>query len=151
MLSQPAKVIAVDGSSVVVETLSKLNCPRCEQGVGCGGGMIAKLFGDKVLRLTLSTELSLKPEQAISLTISEKLLLKASLTLYGVPLLFLIGSALAASFLASHEVFVILLSILGFVAGAYLSRVLALSLLKRPENYPVIQTDEMDGCYSEIS
>lgn len=152
MLTQPARVLSVEQHQVIVESLSKANCPRCAQGVGCGGGVLAKLFGDKSFKLSFDTE-SLSSEvpeqdQLVQLTVSEKLLVKAALVLYGIPLFSLLAFAIVFSIVFASELIIIFSAVTGFMLGLVAARKISRNLLLKPENKPQLVIEPTVGCYS---
>jgi sigma-E factor negative regulatory protein RseC len=151
MLTQPARVLAIDGEQVIVETLAKVNCPRCEQGIGCGGGILAKLFGDKTFKLTLSSTEPVQLQQVVQLGISEKLLVRSAFILYGIPLLALVGMALIASLILSEELLVISCALLGFAVGFYVAKGIAARIVTQPNNLPKLMPNETVGCFDGIN
>lgn len=147
MLTQPARVLAIDGQQIIVETLAKANCPRCEQGVGCGGGILAKLFGDKTFKLTLNSSEVLQLQQVVQLGISEKLLVKAAFTLYGIPLLALVSVAIVTSSFIEQELMVIISALVGFGLGIYFAKRLAAQIVTQPNNLPKLMLSQTVGCF----
>ena len=164
MLTQPARVLSVSDQQVIVETLSKANCPKCAQGIGCGGGILAKLFGDKTFKLSFPLEqltAQLTPHQAVQeavqeqqmvqLGMSERLLVKAAFILYGLPLLLLMLSAIIASLVISLEWLIIFTAIGGFVLGMLLAKKSARQFLSQPANRPSLIVEATVGCFDGAS
>ncbi len=76
-----------------IESLSRHGCARCEAGEGCGGGIFAKLFGDKQFRMEIANTLNLEQGDNVVIGIPENSITMASFWSYLLPLLGLISGA----------------------------------------------------------
>lgn len=92
-------------------------CGDCELSQGCGTGALGKLLGNRMRPLLIETRQDLKPGDNLLLGLSETALVRASLTVYGLPLLAMVVAGLLAAVLDLGETWVTLSSIAGFIAG----------------------------------
>jgi sigma-E factor negative regulatory protein RseC len=91
MIEEVGRVIAVDNDEIVVETEIKTTCGSCEAQQNCGTGTIAKALAPRRETLRFSTQLPVQVGSKVRLGIPEIALLKASVWLYLIPLLALVG------------------------------------------------------------
>jgi sigma-E factor negative regulatory protein RseC len=128
MITEQAIVIRCNGKQVELELQRGSACAQCELSQGCGTGALGRLLGKRSKPLVIETDQVLKPGDRLQLGLSESALVKASLTIYGLPLLGMVAAGLLASFAAVAEAWVALAAGVGFFAGfklaAFLSRVL---------------------------
>lgn len=80
------EVRAVHDGYAQVTVTSPLTCARCVSGRGCGAGLM--LAGDRrrQIELAIPPGLSLRPGDAVRLTMAPAQLLRAALLAYGLPL-----------------------------------------------------------------
>jgi sigma-E factor negative regulatory protein RseC len=128
MITEQAIVTRRIGKQVELELQRGSACGQCEMNRGCGTGALGRLLGKRSRPLVIETEHVLKPGDRLQLGLSESALVKASLTIYGLPLLGMVAAGLLASFVALSEALVALVAGVGFVVGykfaAYISRTL---------------------------
>lgn len=128
MITEQAIVTRCNGKQVELELQRGSACAQCELSQGCGTGALGRLLGKRSKSLVIETEHDLKPGDRLQLGLSESALVKASLTIYGLPLLGMVAAGLLASLAAESEVLVTLAAGVGFIAGfkfaAYCSQVL---------------------------
>jgi sigma-E factor negative regulatory protein RseC len=128
MITEQAIVIRCNGKQVELELQRGSACAQCELSQGCGTGALGRLLGKRSKPLVIETDQALRPGDRLQLGLSESALVKASLTIYGLPLLGMVAAGLLASFAAVAEAWVALTAGVGFLAGfklaAFLSRVL---------------------------
>lgn len=119
MITETAKVVAVEGDWVTVEAAIKTTCSSCQAQSDCGTGAISRAIAPKSQQLTLRTPFPVKVGDEVKVGIPEVGLVAASAWLYLAPLLIFITSALLFSqlFAGSGEGWVVLASALTMVAG----------------------------------
>ena len=117
MITEQAIVTRCDGRRVELELQRGSACAQCELNRGCGTGALGRLLGKRSKPLVIETDHVLKPGDRLRLGLSESALVKASLTIYGLPLLGMVMSGLLASFAALPEVLITLAAVAGFIAG----------------------------------
>ena len=126
MITEQAIVTRCNGKQVELELQRGSACAGCELSQGCGTGALGRLLGKRSKPLVIETEHDLKPGDRLQLGLSETALVKASLIVYGLPLLGMIVAGLLAEFAAVSEALIALAAVIGFIVGfklaAYLSR-----------------------------
>lgn len=128
MITETAIVIASTENWVEVELQRQSACGHCELSKGCGTGALARLIGKRKTSLKLKNDNSLRRGDTIVLGMSEQGLVKASLLVYGAPLMGLILAALLAFLIfGNREGIVLIAAGAGFVAAFKLSSVIARS------------------------
>ena len=95
MITEPATVVRVSDDAVWVRCEVQQACPRCAQGRGCGGGIMGRLLGDR-LRLVRAARrgMDLAVGDGVVIALAESALLRASLTMYLLPVLTMLAGAM---------------------------------------------------------
>ncbi|MGB1198182.1 MAG: SoxR reducing system RseC family protein [Thalassotalea sp.] len=128
MIEENARVTAVNGNSnITVISEIKSTCSSCQQVDTCGSGQVAKAFPQKHLELNLTCYLPVKVGDNVVLGLSEKMLLSSAWQVYCLPLLGLfifsfIGQWLVTQQLFSHELWAVLLGVVGGYLGFLLAK-----------------------------
>lgn len=106
MMTERARVVAVDAEACWVEVIASSGCGACASGQGCGGGVIARLRGQRLqhLRVELSGALSPSVDDTVEIGVREHGLLRASVLAYVVPLAGLLAGAVLGERLAAAAV-----------------------------------------------
>jgi sigma-E factor negative regulatory protein RseC len=117
MLTEAAIVTRRDGGRVELELQRGSACGSCELSQGCGTGALGRLLGRRSKPLFIETEQKLEPGDEVLLALSESALVRASLTLYGLPLLGMVMAGLPAALVATSEWLVVITAVAGFYAG----------------------------------
>jgi sigma-E factor negative regulatory protein RseC len=99
MLTEAARVVAVEENSLWVETVRHSVCGKCSANKACGHGLLNRLGDGRRSYLRVSTEKfppgKFQVDDQVSIAIREDLLLRSSFLVYLLPLL----SALALAVL----------------------------------------------------
>ncbi len=120
MITEQAIVTRCEGRQVEVELVRETACGGYELNRSCGTGALGRLLGHRRKPLTLESERALRPGDRVTLSLSERALVKASLLVYGLPLCAMLCAGLLAYALApAAEWIVALASALGFALGLY--------------------------------
>jgi sigma-E factor negative regulatory protein RseC len=117
LITEPAIVVRCDGRQVLLELQRGSVCAGCELNQGCGTGALGRLLGHRSKPLVIETEHELKPGDRLVLGLPESALVKASLIVYGLPLLGMVGAGLLATLSAAPEALVALIASAGFILG----------------------------------
>jgi sigma-E factor negative regulatory protein RseC len=126
MVKEQATVTSLDGDWALIQMQRQTTCSHCELSNGCGMGAIGRLLGHRSKPVMIRNEHQLKPGDSVLLGLPERAFLKASLLIYGLPLLGLIGGGiLAASIIGESDLIVLLFASAGFAAGLKFSAHLA--------------------------
>jgi sigma-E factor negative regulatory protein RseC len=126
MIEEQAIVTGLDGNWAMVKMQRQSACSSCELSSGCGTGAIGRLLGHRSKPVMIKNEHQLKQGDSVVLGLPEDALLKASLLIYGLPLLGLIaGGILAGLSIGESELAVFVFAATGFVTGLQVSARLA--------------------------
>ena len=117
MITESAIVTRCDGKQVELELQRSSVCGQCELSQGCGTGALGRLLGRRSKPLLIETDQDVKPGDVLLLGLSEAALVKASLTIYGLPLLGMVFAGSMAVLAAASEGLVALAAAAGFFAG----------------------------------
>jgi len=117
MITEQAVVTRCEGGQAEIRLQRASACGQCELNEGCGTGALGRLLGNRSRPLLIETQQDLKPGDNLLLGLSETALVRASLTVYGLPLLAMVVVGLLASVLGLSEIWVTLASVAGFLAG----------------------------------
>lgn len=138
MIEQWARVQQLEAGAVLVKAEAQSGCSSCGAAGGCGTSLIASLFPNRVgtlFRVGLA-EQAVQPAvgDRVLIGIDEHYLQQASLLMYALPLLTLIGGALLGAFLAggasssaAAELGSVLGGIGGLLFGLWMARTRALA------------------------
>jgi sigma-E factor negative regulatory protein RseC len=117
MITEAAVVTRCDHGKVEVRLERASACGNCELSQGCGTGALGRLLGNRSRPLVIPTEHKLEPGDRLLLGLSEAALVKASLTVYGLPLLAMVIAGLLAALFGWPDIWVASTSVAGFVLG----------------------------------
>jgi len=121
VIEQTLTVTSVDGLTAFLRPEEKPSCEGCNGQ--CGSKIFSKLFGDKSPELAFVFEEKLNIGQKVKMALDDSHVLKSSLLVYLLPLLFAIGFAMfAALFLSLSEGWQILLAFIGGIYGFLLAK-----------------------------
>jgi sigma-E factor negative regulatory protein RseC len=97
MIEQEAYVLAIADGAALVEVRRQSGCSACGHGTSCGTATVAKLFGNgNATRLRVLDHLGLTAGEQVIIGIRNRVLVRASLAAYLLPLLALLAAAGAA-------------------------------------------------------
>ncbi len=118
MIEEQAIVIKASKERVTLEVIRTAPCGLCGQVRGCGNSIWGKIFSHQSGHIETKNDLNAKLGDLVILGIDETLMLKSSLTLYGVPLLFMFfGMIIASSFAKEMTEF---FTLIGALTGLFL-------------------------------
>jgi len=122
MIQEEALIKSVYDNMAEVEIIRSKPCGLCGQTQGCGNSIWGKIFSPKKGSLMIKNSINAKEGDHVFLAIEENYLLKASLLLYGIPLLSLfLGMLLSQAYLSSNNDFYSLVGgLIGFTLGVIL-------------------------------
>ena len=123
MIEEQGQVVEVQGAFAWIESERTTTCGSCAVRKGCGTSAIAKVLGQRRVRLRVLNRIDARVGDRVVIGIAESGLLRGSLAVYAVPLLGLFAGALAGQLLGStvfampSDFFAIAGAISGFVAA----------------------------------
>ncbi|MEP5763045.1 MAG: SoxR reducing system RseC family protein [Halieaceae bacterium] len=127
MLTETARVVAVEAGSLWVETIRKSVCGSCAASKGCGHGIVSRISDGQRNYLRVSSASypdRFQVDDEVRIAIPEQLLLRSSFVVYVVPLLstLLLAALMAGLLPAATDFDVALGAGLGFLLGVGLVR-----------------------------
>ena len=131
MIEEKAIVVSVEDEVAWIETQRKSTCGQCAAKKGCGTAILSNVLGKKRNQLPVAKTLPVKVGDEVVIGIEESALVKGSLAVYAVPLIFLIffgllGEVVARQILStSTDGITVLGAILGFLIGTWWMRLFA--------------------------
>ena len=127
MIEEQAVVIFKEDDQVSVEIMRTKPCGLCGKTQGCGNSIWGKIFSNKRNKLSIKNNIGVKIGDRVMLTIEENYLLRSSLLLYGLPLLFLfIGMVFMDTITQKNsDLWVLVGAIFGMLSGLILVKFLA--------------------------
>ncbi len=102
MIEESGRVVELEGEFAWIEGERSTACGSCAVRKGCGTGTLARLFGQRPVRLRVINHINAAVGDQVVIGISETGLLRGSLAVYAVPLAALFAGALAGHFLAGQ-------------------------------------------------
>ena len=125
MIEQDAEVIAVADGSALVAVQRQSGCTACNVSDNCGTSVVAKLFGNgNTTRLRLIDHIGLAPGERVVIGLRNRVLVRASLIAYLLPLLALIGTAGAADHAGAGDTGSAIGALAGLLLGLWLARII---------------------------
>jgi len=126
MIEEQATVLKAQYGRVEIQMQRQSACNHCELSQGCGTGAIGRLLGHRSRPLVIDSNFELRPGDKVTLGLSDSGFLKASLLIYGLPLITLLVTAIAGHWLFNgSETMVLLSAVSGFCGGLMISARLA--------------------------
>lgn len=127
MIEETAIVLDFEGEDhglVKVSAERQNACDSCNLKAGCGQSAMTKLASGKCIELTVENDLQAKPGDLVLLSIPEQGLLAASLLVYLMPLLLMVGFSLFAKvYFASEDGVTAVVGIMALMIGFILARI----------------------------
>ncbi|MGD2073585.1 MAG: SoxR reducing system RseC family protein [Gammaproteobacteria bacterium] len=144
MLEETARVVAIEGRQVWVETERRSSCSACSVQKGCGSAALAKVLGQRRSRLRVLSDMPLSVGDRVIIGVREHAVVRGSLAVYAVPLVMLLFGALAGELGArqflwrSGELASIILGVGGLVAGVWWLKAFSGHISNNPDYQPVV-------------
>ena len=122
MIEEKATVIAVEDDRVLLQTQRRSACQSCSVKQGCGTSVLATVVGQRYSQVSVANTLGANVGDEIMMGINDNALVKGSLLIYALPLIFLLVGALLGEFFAhAYNLNAELASIIAGAAGFVLS------------------------------
>lgn len=153
MLRESGRVESVHSGFAWVVCAAQLDCKRCAEGRGCGGGLLGRLLGDRLHRVRATSQVqNLAAGDRVELSLSELALVTGASQAYGLPLLGFIGLPLAAFWLfgISGDFLLLLTGLAGLLLGVLLARRLATGSSRGSRFQPVITRRLSNQCLRKV-
>lgn len=136
MIEEQAIVVSSEAGIAEVEIVRRSTCGACSARSGCGVSLLDRVLGRRPQRLLLVDKLGVGAGEEVMIGIPEGALLKAAVAAYVVPLVGLLGGAMAGD-LMLHEGTIgqglpLLTGAFGFVGGLLATRLYSRRLAADP-------------------
>ena len=128
MLVETGRVVALESDGLWVETIRQSTCGSCAARKGCGHGLLNRYADGKrgFIRVLPGTTgvIDCAVDDQVRISIPEEVILRGSLVVYVVPLLFMLGGAVFGSTQAdgSSDLYAAVGAVAGFAIGFALVR-----------------------------
>lgn len=119
MIEETAQVVAIEGEFAWVETRRKTACGGCAASSGCGVSLMQKALGGRRTRMKTLNRASARVGEQVVVGIDERALVRGSLAVYAVPLLFMLAAAGLSEMFFRTEAVTILMAVAGLLAGFF--------------------------------
>lgn len=126
MIEETATVVKCEGEFAWVEAHRQTTCGNCAANKGCGTSVLAKVIGKKVARMKAINKANAQVGDKVIVGMNEAALVKGSLAVYLLPLVFMMlfavtGNVVAVQMAWQTEPVVILFAVIGLLtAGVWL-------------------------------
>lgn len=140
MIEELAVVVDAGDGYAWVETRRRSACGACSASDGCGTATLAKIWGERRMRVRAISTWPLRPGDAVIVGLAEGALLRGSLLVYLLPISLLLAGALLgqAAFAGAGEEPVVLAGAVGLSLGFLAARVLSRRLRGDARFQPVV-------------
>lgn len=144
MIQEHGQVIAVVGTDIWVQTIQQSACQSCSARHGCGQKALAGATSGRANQVLVANTLGAGVGDTVTLEMDESMLLRASVLVYGLPLLFTVSAAVVAQLIISaSDGAAITGAGLGMAAGFWCSR----WIQKRHGHQFQPRLAEVEDCY----
>jgi sigma-E factor negative regulatory protein RseC len=138
MIEETGRVISIEEGFADVETIRTSSCTSCRARHGCGHHAIAQVSSANRMRMRAIDPLTVEVGQKVIVGIPEDTLLQASVWMYMIPLLGLVGGAVLPSLWGGGSGVAVIFSIIGFSGGLLLARNKSKQEMNNLDYYPKI-------------
>ena len=121
---ETAHVVSESDGYVWLSSITRSGCHSCEANQVCGTGLLSHLFGRRRFYLKVKNTLGVVAGDDVLISIPERSLLMASLLLYLFPVFVMFLFAVIAQSLSLPELWVVVGSGFGLLAGFIVARLL---------------------------
>jgi sigma-E factor negative regulatory protein RseC len=149
LITETGRVLEVDGEWAWIACRRQIECARCAEGRGCGGGVLGKLLGDRLHRVRATTgNLQIAAGDLVTIGLAEHAILQAAAVVYLAPLLAaLAGGAIAVAVTDGGDLAAIAGAIGGLLGGLAWARRYSRRHEADAAFQPVVlRRDEGPGC-----
>ena len=138
MIEETGRVLSIEEGFADVETIRTSSCTSCRARHGCGHHAIAQVSPANRMRMRVIDPFTVEVGQDVIVGIPEDTLLQASIWMYFVPLLGLVGGAILPSLWGGASGIAVVFSIIGFFGGLLLARNKSKQEINNLDYYPKI-------------
>ena len=120
MIKQKAIVIAVDDTTIWLDSERQSTCGQCQVKKFCGAELSNNYVGNNFFRIAIDKEINVAVGQHVQLGILEQSLVQGAFIIYIIPLMIMFLLTVIAQLLNFSEVVEFIASICGLAIGFYL-------------------------------
>jgi sigma-E factor negative regulatory protein RseC len=126
MIEETATVVGLDDEYAIVETERRAACGSCDSAGSCSTSVLSGLFKRRQNQFRVLNTIHARPGQQVIIGLQESAFLKVSAAAYLLPLIGMLGLAIACQVVAGHlsisagELPAIVGGLLGFMIGLFL-------------------------------
>jgi sigma-E factor negative regulatory protein RseC len=119
VITETGRVLQVEGDWAWIACRRQVECARCAEGRGCGGGVLGRLLGDRLHKVRAAKgSVDVVPGDRVLIGLAEEAVLKAAAAVYLLPLLLALGGGVLGAYLTGGRDFAAVLgAVLGLAAG----------------------------------
>lgn len=136
MIEENGRVLAVKNGFAEIETIRTSSCTACRARHGCGHHAVAQMSSSNRMKMNALCDLDVLVGQEVVVGIPEDTLLKASIWMYLIPLIGLIGGATLPSLINNDPILPVMGALLGFSGGFLFARGKAEGVSGNPDFMP---------------
>lgn len=123
MITETGKVVAVTGEHAWVQTIRTSACQSCAARNGCGQKVLATATGGRANQVRVFNSVNARVGEDVTLGIDESALLGASMLVYALPLLLLVGLSMAGHHMSGgNDLAAMTGAVAGLASGFIISR-----------------------------
>jgi len=118
MIEEQALVLSNNNGLIHVRVDRHSACASCQLKSGCGQKTMAKLSSNQCIEIDLKNTLSANKGDLVKIAIPEEGLINASIIVYFIPILCMLGFSIACKiFLANNDALIAVMGLAGLLAG----------------------------------
>ena len=129
MIEETGRVVEVQDEFAWIESERRSTCGGCSVRSGCGTAALARVLGQRRVRLRVLNHINARVGDMVVVGIAESGLVRGSLAVYVVPLAAFLGGALAGQFVGDY--FFAAGSDIAAISGAFAGLAAGLAWLQR--------------------
>jgi len=127
VIEEHIEVVEVLGNQLVLQARTQSACGSCAVSKGCGTSLLSKVVGKKFTRFQVDNDVNATVGDTVVIGIHEDALLKGSLVMYILPIVFMLSFAVFFDLvlpllLQSRDLIIAGSSIVGLILGFLLSK-----------------------------
>jgi len=93
LITETGHVVELDHGHAWIACRRQVECARCAEGKGCGGGLIGRMLGDRLHRVrAVNGGLALAPGDRVMIGLDEDAVMRAAFVVYLAPLVAAVGA-----------------------------------------------------------
>jgi sigma-E factor negative regulatory protein RseC len=148
LITETGRVVEVQGEWAWVACRRQVECARCAEGRGCGGGVLGRLLGDRLHKVRAATgSIDVAPGDQVLIGLAEDAVMRAAAAVYLVPLLLaLAGGGAAVALTGGGDLPAIVGAVTGLLVGFRWARGYGQRNAADPSLQPVILRRTDGGC-----